>query len=72
MTGYALALALAPLLALVLANLRQHLNLTSDMLVFLIGVIAVALVGGLVPAVLAAVAGSLLLNYYFTPPLLYL
>ncbi len=66
--GYALALALAPLLALLLANLRQHLNLTSDMLVFLIGVIAVALVGGLVPAVIAAVVGSLFLNYYFTPP----
>ena len=69
LAGYALALVLAPLLALVLANLRQHLNLTSDMLVFLIGVIAVALVGGLVPAVLAAIVGSLLLNYYFTPPL---
>ena len=67
--GYALALALAPLLALLLANLRQHLNLTSDMLVFLIGVITVALVGGLVPAVIAAVAGSLFLNFYFTPPL---
>jgi two-component system sensor histidine kinase KdpD len=69
LAGYALALVLAPLLALALANLRQHLNLTSDMLVFLIGVIAVALVGGLVPAVLAAIVGSLLLNYYFTPPL---
>ena len=66
--GYALALLLAPLLTLVLANLRQQLNLTSDMLVFLIGVVAVALVGGLVPAVIAAVAGSLFLNYYFTPP----
>jgi two-component system sensor histidine kinase KdpD len=67
--GYALAVALAPLLALVLANLRQHLNLTSDMLVFMIGVIAVALVGGLIPAVLAAIIGSLFLNYYFTPPI---
>jgi two-component system sensor histidine kinase KdpD len=66
--GYALAIALAPLLALVLANLRHHLNLTSDMLVFLIGVIAVALVGGLLPAVIAAIVGSLFLNYYFTPP----
>ncbi|HVB42355.1 MAG TPA: DUF4118 domain-containing protein [Streptosporangiaceae bacterium] len=66
--GFALALLLAPLLTLVLANLRHHLNLTSDMLVFLVGVIAVALVGGLIPAVIAAVAGSLLLNYYFTPP----
>ena len=66
--GYALALLLAPLLTLLLANLRHHLNLTSDMLVFLIGAIAVALVGGLVPAVIAAIVGSLFLNYYFTPP----
>ena len=32
-------------------------------------VVAVALVGGLYPALFAAVAGSLLLNYYFTPPI---
>ena len=60
---------LAPLLTLVLASLRGELNLTSDVLAFLVAVIAVALVGGFVPAVLAAVAGSLLLNYYFTPPI---
>jgi two-component system sensor histidine kinase KdpD len=67
--GYVLALLLAPLLTGVLANLRHQLNLTSDVLVFLAGVISVALVGGLIPAVLAAVLGSALLNYYFTPPL---
>ena len=66
--GYALALVLAPLLTLLLANLRHHLNLTSDMLVFLMGTIVVALVGGVVPAVIAAIVGSLFLNYYFTPP----
>jgi two-component system, OmpR family, sensor histidine kinase KdpD len=66
--GYALALVLAPLLTLLLANLRHHLNLTSDMLVFLVGTIVVALVGGVVPAVIAAIVGSLFLNYYFTPP----
>ena len=69
LAGYALALALSPVLAAVLATMRQHLNLTSDMLVFLVGVIAVALVGGLVPAVIAAIAGSVFLNYYFTPPI---
>ena len=69
LAGYVLAVALAPLITLLLANLRGNLNLTSDMLIFLAGVMAVALVGGLVPAVLAAVFGSLLLNYYFTPPL---
>ena len=62
-------MVLCPLLTLILASLRGQLNLTSDVLAFLVGVIAVALVGGLVPALLVAVAGSLLLNYYFTPPL---
>jgi two-component system, OmpR family, sensor histidine kinase KdpD len=69
LAGYALAIGLAPLITLLLANLRGDLNLTSDVLIFLTGVIAVALVGGLVPAVIAAVGGSLLLNYYFTPPI---
>src|SRR5262249_49940660 len=36
---------------------------------FLVVVILVALVGGFAPAVLAAIVGSLLLNYYFTPPI---
>ena len=42
-----------------------RLNLTSDVLVFLLAVVGVALVGGLWPALAAAVAGSLLLNYFF-------
>ena len=51
------------------ASLRGDLNLTSDVLMFLIAVIVVALVGGFAPALLTAIAGSLLLNYYFTPPI---
>ncbi len=69
LAGYAVAVALLPLITLALANLRGTLNLTSEVLVFLAAVIAVALVGGFLPALLAAVAGSLLLNYYFTPPI---
>ncbi len=69
LAGYALAIVLPPLLTLALASMRSNLNLTSDVLIFLGGVIAVALVGGFIPAVIAAVVGSLLLNYYFTPPL---
>ena len=69
LAGYALALVLAPLLTLFLVSLRQQLNLTSDMLAFLVAVIAVAMVGGFVPAVAEAIAGSLLLNFYFTPPI---
>jgi two-component system sensor histidine kinase KdpD len=69
LAGYALAAILAPLLTVLLASMRSGINLTSDMLCFLVAVIAVALVGGFVPAVLEAIAGSLLLNYYFTPPI---
>jgi two-component system, OmpR family, sensor histidine kinase KdpD len=69
LAGYALAVVLAPLLTLCLAPFRHAINLTSDVLFFLVAVIAVALVGGFVPALLEAIAGSLLLNYYFTPPI---
>src|SRR6266702_3486194 len=67
--GCVLAAALLPLLTVLLAALRSGVNLTSDMLMFLVVVVLVALVGGVAPAVLAAIVGSLLLNYYFTPPI---
>jgi two-component system sensor histidine kinase KdpD len=38
------------------------------MLLFLALTVAAALVGGLFPALVSALGGSLLLNYYFTPP----
>jgi two-component system, OmpR family, sensor histidine kinase KdpD len=69
LAGYALAVVLLPLLTVCLAPFRHAINLTSDVLFFLAAVIAVALVGGFAPAVLVAVGGSLLLNYYFTPPI---
>ena len=49
--------------------MRGELNLPSDILLYLGVVILVALIGGLWPALGRAVVGSLLLNYYFTPPL---
>jgi two-component system sensor histidine kinase KdpD len=67
--GAILATALCPLVTLLLAQLRGHLNLTSDVLVFLLVVVVVALVGRFWPAICAAVVGSLLLNYYFVPPI---
>ncbi|WP_306207075.1 sensor histidine kinase [Actinoplanes sp. RD1] len=51
-----------------LLSIGDGLSLTNDILVFLAAVVGVALIGGLGPALLAAVAGSLLLNYFFTPP----
>ena len=67
--GYALAAVLAPLVTVVLASMRSSLNLTSEVLIYLVAVIAVAVTGGFVPALLEAIVASLLLNYYFTPPI---
>ncbi len=58
-----------PLLTVLLAVLRPHLDLANDLLVYLVAVVAVAVVGGFWPAVLAAITASLLLNWYFTVPL---
>src|SRR5215472_4518216 len=69
LAGYLLAVLLAPLLTLVLTSVRGNINLISDVLIFLVAVVVVALVGGFVPAVLLAIAASLLLNYYFVPPI---
>ncbi len=69
LAGFLLAVALAPLLTLALSTNRSGINLTSDVLLFLVAVIAVALVGGFLPAVLIAIGGSLLLNYYFVAPI---
>jgi two-component system sensor histidine kinase KdpD len=67
--AFGLAAAGLPALTLLLANLRGQLSLPSEILLFLVAVVGVALVGGLYPALFAAVTGSLLLNYYFTPPI---
>jgi len=57
-----------PVLTLCLAAVRPHLAFADDLLLYLAAVIGVTLVGGFVPAVIAAIASSLLLNWYFTPP----
>ena len=58
-----------PVLTLLLALARHHLSLTDDLLIYLVAVVALAVFGGFWPAVLGAAAASLLLNWYFTPPL---
>ncbi|WP_405655637.1 ATP-binding protein [Streptomyces sp. RK9] len=56
------------LLALLLRGVAPDLGLANDMLLFLTLTVASALLGGLLPALASAAFGSLLLNYYFTPP----
>jgi two-component system sensor histidine kinase KdpD len=69
LAGFWLAAVGLPLLTFLLSYARGRLSISSDILLFLVGVVGVALVGGLYPALFAAVLGSLLLNYFFTPPL---
>jgi len=57
-----------PLLTAVLVAAQHGLSLADDLLIYLVAVVAVAVVGGFWPAVLAAVTSSLLLNWYFTRP----
>jgi two-component system sensor histidine kinase KdpD len=66
--GLLLAVAGLPLVTLVLTGAGGHLSLTDDLLIYLVAVVALAVIGGFWPAVLAAVAASLLLNWFFTPP----
>jgi two-component system sensor histidine kinase KdpD len=68
--GFILAIVALPALTALLLAVDGDVSLSTDILAFLLLVVAVALVGGLLPAVLAAVGGFLLLNYFFTPPVL--
>jgi two-component system, OmpR family, sensor histidine kinase KdpD len=67
--GALLAAALLPLLTLILTAARPHLDLADDLLIYLVAVVTITVVGGFWPAVLAAVAASLLLNWFFTEPI---
>ena len=63
-----LAAAGLPLATVLLASLRGQLSLPSDILTVMVVVVAAAILGGFWPGIAAAVAGFLLLNYYFTEP----
>ena len=65
----AAALTAPWVIAAILAQLREQLNLTSQALLFLLGAVGIACLGGLGPALLAGVVSALLLDYYFIPPL---
>ncbi|MEU3354420.1 DUF4118 domain-containing protein [Streptomyces sp. NPDC037389] len=62
------AAVLLPALTAVLTALRDRLDLSSDLVLYLLAVVVVALVGGLGPALLAAFAAGLLADYFFTAP----
>ncbi len=67
-TGALVALPMLAVLTGVLTALRGPLTLASDLLLYLLVVVAVGLIGGMWPALGCAVVGSMLVNLFFTPP----
>ncbi|OCI31876.1 sensor protein KdpD [Oerskovia enterophila] len=66
--GWALAFVVPAVLTGIFWLLRDVVSLSTELMLFLAGSVAVALVGGLWPAVAAAVVSFLCLNWFFTPP----
>ncbi|MBO1413823.1 sensor histidine kinase KdpD [Streptomyces sp. FH025] len=66
--GYVAGFVLPWLLTGALSQAHHTINLTTDALIFQLGVVVVALLGGATSALLAAFIASALLNYYFIPP----
>ena len=69
LSGLIVAAVLLAILTPICASSRHDLGLASDMLLFLLVVIIASLVGGFYPAFITAIAASLLINYYFVPPI---
>ncbi|MFE7410284.1 DUF4118 domain-containing protein [Streptomyces laurentii] len=67
--GWVVGVAGPILLSLLLTHVDADLGLANDMLLFLALTVASALLGGFLPALAAAAFGSVLLNWFFTPPL---
>ncbi|GGW24980.1 sensor histidine kinase [Streptomyces alanosinicus] len=67
--GWAVGVLGPVLLTWLLTSATPDVGLANDMLLFLTLTVAAALLGGLFPALASAVVGSLLLNWYFTPPI---
>ncbi|MDT4938597.1 MAG: two-component system, OmpR family, sensor histidine kinase KdpD, partial [Pseudonocardiales bacterium] len=67
--GLATALVLLTVATVVLVAVRHDVGLAADLSIYLLTVVITSVVGGFWAALPAAVAGSLLLNFFFTPPL---
>lgn len=66
--GLAAALLVPPLLTAVLTTLTERLNLSSQVLIYLVALVVISRLCGMVPALVAAVWAALLLDYYFISP----
>ncbi len=66
--AFAVLAVLLPLLTFVAHLLRDRIDLSSVLLVFLVPVIAVAMIGGRVAATVAALTSALSVNYFVVEP----
>ncbi|MDX2819748.1 sensor histidine kinase KdpD [Streptomyces ipomoeae] len=66
--GWLVGIGGPALLTWLLGSVFPDVGLANDMLLFLTMTVAAALLGGLFPALASAAVGSLLLNWFFTPP----
>lgn len=67
--GLVAATVLLLVATVVLVPLRRQIGLPTDVSIYLLIIVVVSVVGGFWAALPAAVAGFLLLNFFFTPPL---
>ncbi|HZZ95827.1 MAG TPA: DUF4118 domain-containing protein, partial [Jatrophihabitantaceae bacterium] len=67
--GLAAAAALLAIATPLLTLGRHHITFATDLSIYLFIVVVTSLVGGFWAAVTGAVVGSLLLNFYFAPPI---
>lgn len=69
MLGFAVTLVCGPLLSWLLFSLRSPESITSEVLAYQLLVVVVALIGGIRPAVFAAVLSGITLDFLFVAPL---
>jgi two-component system sensor histidine kinase KdpD len=69
LAGWVLALAAPALATLIGVVLRHALDFSTDVVDYFLATVVVALVGGLGPALVAALLSAGLLNFFFTEPL---
>ncbi|OJX77022.1 DUF4118 domain-containing protein [Leifsonia sp. 71-9] len=67
--GFALALVGGPLLTLLLTSVRSGDSMTADVLSYQLLVVIVSLVGGIWPALFAALLSGITLDFFFVAPL---
>ncbi len=67
--AWALCLVGVPLLTLLLVHRKEHLNLSTSLILQLGLVLLISAIGGIRPGVAASIAASMLTNWFITPPL---